>query len=581
MASDQLYSIDVLTLKQTRDVKCQTPNQRILISLQPKQSQAKPISIKIKESDPGSTPKKFISDTGGTHRYWMLEPEANGGHCFHHNVGGPEEMIDPMFILVITQNEETSQNKCKIERIITSSGLVDCGGKETKDLFELIQTKNSDNSPASINEFFRVDVLNENLLVGFYGGQSVFVENLDLNQIDDMFVELAALQPQRLSSEKNTIKELDFSAINGFNSLLDLNTFAKEIRSGKLLQRLTRDNLPGYFLGPYLNGDQETEKFAQKLVIGKNNMFGGIHVEMYLTNPEALQEGQTHEIRVFSKAFLISTSKNEGYSQLDYSIKLTRDGENLNVVVVKQPGDMNTNSITFRPTGTKFIYLSFEVAGGMLYYNSKTQGRIKYHQTLSMFEFGMEKAVKSHFEFEKDGLLEEVVSHEENLSRTRWVKVEYKAPAGIIVNEAGFRVLEIKGVNGAYPPVLISSRSDLDRFDGCYYSGYKVNRCFGLALLASMETVMTRELIEKGATGKVMKAEFFTQCKVPLRSDKCLISQPGSIVNIEKTLRNPMDPGLYTLQDFEKLDPELKKSVYIFENNEGTKYMANCPYSCK
>ena len=171
---------------------------------------------------------------------------------------------------------------------------------------------------------------------------------------------------------------------------LGFNSFAKEIKSGGVIQRLAVDSLPGYQLEPSDGTVAEVEHYAQMQTSILNSESHSLNIELYIAKHNQIFIGEKHIIKITSKGYkILAEQVNGGVNQLNYKIEIGRVSDKMTFQLVR--GVTNTAYVEMSPLSTmspKFIYINLVVGGSILYFTGPDQARFKFHETLHVFVEG-------------------------------------------------------------------------------------------------------------------------------------------------------------------------------------------------
>ena len=237
-----LYKYETIYFGNSKQFDCYS-DRTIFYTIRVKEFSGKPISVNlattaIPESD------KFITDTDSQKRYGLYEL---GGNCFYHT-DRTTKNANPLFILVLTDAGVGGTKACKIQKIITNTGLEACSGAATEDIFNILRLEFIDGSPGTRTHFEvvnRDDNFNYEILRP--GAYRAF--DFSLTNLDDRFMELflfRGLGP-RMPGESVTI--FDYKAVENVNNKLQYNPFGSALEAPKVLNRVVRGMI---FLGTIL-----------------------------------------------------------------------------------------------------------------------------------------------------------------------------------------------------------------------------------------------------------------------------------------------------------------------------------------
>ena len=537
---------------------------------------AKPISVNlntiaIPESD------KYITDTDGNKRYGVYEP---GGNCFYHTDRAAKN-ANPAYILVI-QNSGDSVANCRVSRIITNNGLKPCSGMSTEDFFSVIQLKISNQVSGTINNFVSA-TRDKNFDYQLLQWAAYRFSDFSLPNLDERFFELLLIRGLGPRNPEGSVSVFDYQAINRVNNQISLNSFASPLNGGEVIKRLVQDDLPGYYLGVYSGQGDDTSKFLQ--AVSRENPYyqHSVLMQGYIAKPSLLSINEPHTLELSTKSYRHQTTQDPlGIKQHNYKIITTRRANQIDFEVKRRGINIMTLSHSYSG-GDKFIYFTLVVGGGVLYFIDPEAVRVKYYESFHIYEVG--QTVQRELQtFEESTTISRIIIPKSNSSPRVWMKVEYKPPTGVTQNTPGYRIMTLKIIRGAYPQYLLSNIDVSLNFPRCYYHSGSNRNCFSMALLSDAEEVQTLSYAsdEWYRAKNMVDSDMIEMCRVAYDDNRCLLPRSGYIVNLDKSSRSPVGAyGKLRLEDYEKLSPDLKNFVYLFENNVGTKYMVSCPNSCK
>ena len=552
-------------------IHCEEATATYFYSMRAKEVSGVSISVTFASSTPSS---KHIEARDGHKRYGMFEP---GGSCFMHK-DRTTTNSHPLFILVMKKGDYHSNN-CQVVRVITNLGLEACSGT-TKDLFEVVGLQKTNGQKGDYLAFRR---LKPDLSYFFepYRAVVASISNFALTDIDERVVEMLVLQPFVHVNLEPPEPTFSYGQFNRINSNLGKNPFSSKINPGKWIFRMVQDDLPGYHLKANNVEAGQNENFLQTVSSSPKDIFHSYHLVVYIQKPGLMSVGDTAEIEFsMSPARFRSLETLSTIKQRTFTVLVTRAPESL--IFRVRRGALNSNYLNFPYAGeADYIYFSFTFGGGMLYYTAPYTGRAKFYQTLLAAKKGM-KPLSNSIKFEEDVELKELIGYREEMSHFIWSKVEFKVSDSFPSNKAGFRVNTAQVGQGAYPSLLISSSDTSKKYDRCFFSGYSDDVCLSMILLAGPQETQTDQYL-----AGLSKAHFTNPgemrdiCKVAYNANRCLIVKPGYISNIDFFTPNPLEPGRFSLSEYDRLDPRLKDSIHEFISNTGTRFFVPCPSSCK
>ena len=216
----------------------------------------------------------------------------------------------------------------------------------------------------------------------------------------------------------------------------------------------------------------------------------------------------------------------------------------------------------------------------MRYFDGPAAGKLKFFETLSIFEVG-KTPIRKGISWTKNGEISEVVQGGSANPRDRWTKVEFKATPGVSSNKAGFRLTSLSRATGVYPPHLISNADAQPSYPRCYYTAYTDDKCLAIALLASELEAQSLEYRRLDKLYKVGPGAVNDRCRVAYSDQKCVVTKAGFIRNVSPEQISPFSDGMFTQEELDGFEQNLKKTIRIFQSNTGKSYIAPCPVSCK
>ena len=539
------------------------------VRLQKNPADNSPISFNLIDYQaPGTpTPGTFITNADtGNKMYGMYEL---GSKCYMHNQAEASNTY-PFFTLVLKRS--ATSNSCQVARIITNVGLVPCSGATT-DIFSALTLSDG---LGTIADFKRIRIQNGFASL-YHKPLGVSVANIELSGIDDRIVEMMLLVPFHSVPPDTSTSAIFWDTKRLYNNKIKHNPDLKPLQYSNIIQRITRDDLPGYYLGVYSGEGDDYHKYYQSYFSVINEGPEGIHFNFYLASPQSLVIGQEHKVDILSK-MAIEPNRSPLLMQFHYEIRFTRSPGHIEFKTYWD-GATLSNTISLPYTGsTDYVYFGFIAAAGILYFKDVSNVKAKVYETLTIYQSGIKlHDLKSYL---KDTTAQNIIRNSHSPSSVaRLLRVEYIPPVGVTNNEIGVRVYKALKTHGVYPQFLISSRI-LAGYPKCFYIGYRGNACLSLALLDGPSEASTQHLVDS-AILRTATAELTKMCKVPLTTTKCLIPKPGHIGTLGIELRSPLYHSVIPLADYNALSTRYKNFFVEAKNNVGTKYLLTCPLSCK
>ena len=331
---------------------CKTSNNLRMIAIRVREYQRKPVSFKIKTATFPST-NQYISDVGGNKKYQMIEL---GDHCHYHT---NSMSIRPLFIFTLQQGEHPA-NRCQITRIISYPDLQPCAGKQTEDIFDVLKPQTQNYHPAPLDAIKVMTYSSNYRFPHFMTGYAV-VTNYQIAEIDERMM---VLQPMMKFGFGENATKLYYSGIEKNNNYRNFSLFALEINPGKVIRRITKDNLPGYFLDVYNEASDETEKVLQKVTnrhfFDSKNHHSSL-LDMFFAKPAEIALGETLVIECTTRpASLHSDEPPQMLKLLKYEIEISRSTSSLGFQVKREAGSHNYFAIEYTG-GDEFIYFTCTV----------------------------------------------------------------------------------------------------------------------------------------------------------------------------------------------------------------------------
>ena len=494
----------------------------------------------------------------------------------------------PVFVFVFQGNGDTF-NKCKLVKIITRGPIETCSGSPvllTTGPFEFRQNNHSPGTAALFSILFRELTPHAN----YYLMDNVLVTLEDgsfdpASSIDDDFLGMLLMHTVRDSQPipVTMIKYQDFTNVNTYASQ---NSFAVEVKAGDAVQRLIRDDLPGYYLDVY-NGNPVTDD-SSKVLRRVMNYAGQrtFQVQFYIAKPAQIAQGETHTIKFIGKVYRTAGSQTLVQKEFEYNIEMTRTATHINFVVKRGTTHITQLDIAKAYTGgNKFIYVNFNIGKGILYWIDTSNAQSKTYETLHVFEVGqtVQSKVNSFTASEK---IEDVISIKTSstgFSLLGYLSVQYIPHTGVTTNKAGYRVITLTNLVGVVPPSLVANLNPANYHDRCYYPSVESGECIAMAILSDpTENQLLDYLDLNTRTVKTASGAFAMGCKVVASPTKCLIPMPNYISNLEWDGDSPLpNNGNMLLADYQALTDSKPKDFFAeYTSSSGNKYLVACPTSC-
>ena len=575
--SNPLYKITTDYVLNPKTLDCSVATTTHLFAFRTVAHGGTPVSFQL-TSDTAPANLQYITDTDGNKKFAALTP---GSNCYFHpdNAGKNAYSI----VILVIQSNGNPTDSCQVVKIITSRGFQACGGATTKDLYSVIQLNSGSGTPAAFSSVGRNDL---NFLLNAYLAMSFTLENFAVSDIDERVIEMVLVQALHVADRNAPVNLLDSSSIKLANQHLALNSFATEIKPEGVMKRVVHDDLPGYYLGVYSGPGDDTSKYVQKVFLVNTFQTHGLQIELYITKPALLVVGQKHTIEFTSKYWRTSAGQSitGRLKDFNYKIEVTRTATHLEFRVKRDASNLPALNLDLSYSGsTNYVYFTFTVGGAVLYYLDALNTDSKFYETLHVYQVGQPVLVA------QSSFRETVSVHTvQDDYGFRWNKIEFKPPASITENTAGFRVMLLGITRGVYPPGLISNNDN--QFSRCYKKGYGANICLSMGYLSGPGETQAPSYILLGRLASAPSAQSIgDSCRLASNYENCLWPKPGFVMNIETSLKSPLvyteknGPkafGLIPETEYEALDSKVKDFYYKFQSNTGRVYLAGCPHSC-
>ena len=571
-----LYRIRAPVSLAATQLDCHNPEELHLYSFRVHEANGIPVSLSI--SHPIIDPKhKYITDRNKHKIYGMYEV---GDKCYIHKERTGKNSR-ALMILVIEKDKMGGNNKCKVTKIISNLVVEPCPPPPNyQKFYEILQFDGS-----STPESFLQIKIDDNFLDSKFAQSYQVITGLAAEDIDERIVEMVLLGQMKSTELLQPIAAFEYEPMELANNYRSLNTneMVTEILPKDIIPRMVVDDLPGYFLGVKSEGPSDISRSARKVIRLYHEHFSGVHVELYIAKPSLLLKNVDYSIELRSIPYKVTGLGVLELGKLFYTIKLIRKDEAITFRVERGILQVGPLDIKFPYLGgAEYIYFSFTVSGGALYFDNANSIQAKYHEVLNVYQVG-KTALRSHATFETSTTLSSLLKEDSHLEGHRWAQVDYKPPARVKSNYIGVRVLVLTKCQGAYPPFLVTDENDDEKFPRCYFKAYDKQNCLAMAYLSGPGEKQSPSyrihygkmaLTEKATEGKKI-------CSTMLDFDRCLSVLPGNIMSLESHLKGPIPFGRSSLEEYDALKQVDKNRMVEFRNNKGTRYLVTCPYSCK
>ena len=571
-SENKKYKIKVNVGGKEIEPECSQPDKTTFFKIRVLETSNIPFSLRIASSSL-TEEKKYIKDTSGNKRYGMYQL----GEMCHYHTQRDSINTNPVFILII-QGNGAQTNSCKVSGVISNLGVQPCADDTTKDIFTLLQLQTEGGASLDPLNFksLKLPKLNR------YKPESLVrldIDKFELSDLDERILEAMLIIPIFDSVNHKLVTMLNLEQIADINNNLAFNPFTSKIHSEGVMNRIVRDDLPGYYLDLYNGIGDDSSKFVQKSFKYSGQISSSFQAEFYIAKAAEIVSGEVHAVEVTSKPFREKNhNKKILFREFLYKIEIRRVKKNLEFQVTRDNVAIPSLKASLVYTGGKeFIYFSLTVGSGILYLNKPYSGRMRHFETLHVFLIG-KPPIQAVNRFDEDALVSSIISYANDMTKFRWIKAEFKASEGINENKAGFRVTGLTSHEGAMPPFLISNFYDQSQYKRCYFKIFSDTVCLAMALLADPDEVRSDEYRGVWSGGREMNSiDKASGCRLLYFQRRCMSPQPGYILDVVEGLkgktRTPFNEGLVSLEFFEGLDQKTKDFAYVFQNNVGTKYL--------
>ena len=575
------FNYDVQFPEESTTLDCTATTKTHFYLMRGKEHSGKAISVNlatiaIPESD------KYIPDTDSQKRYGVYEL---GNSCLYHSDRAGKN-ANPLFILVIQNSAPSFVNGCKIVKIITNTGLQPCTSEPTEDILDVLQLKSESGAPATPQLFQKI-IRNPNFDFKILRPVLYEFTEFSFSDFDSRVMEMLLLYTLSSKSQKqaNIVSVLDYNELNGINTRKKWNSFSRKIEAAEVIKRITRDDLPGYLLSDYPGAINQQSKYAQVITQSFPHVSTTIHYTAYIASPSKMVINRLHDVSWYTKPFRANKEqKSTGIHEQVYRVKITRRSTSLTFKVMRGGNNIYTLHHEYLG-GDKFIYFSLTIGRGVLYFTGPDTVRAKTYETFHIYEVGgtPQRAFRG---VETTTTLPNIIYDSSNTTQPSflWKQIRYSPPSeDNDQNIAGFRLLTLTVLRGAYPPYLITESKIRLKYPRCYFGSSGENHCIAMALLSDASESQATSYVSGtwSSVVEISKPKMEKICRAGYSRGSCLSPQPGYVINLEKS-RSPIGVfGGISFEEFEGLSSDLKRFVHVFENNRGTKYMVSCPESCK
>ena len=574
--SNSKFEITVTDTYAKSLIDCSDTTKTNIYTVRLKNKAANPLSLNLVDYQAaGATaPTECIKDVENPaqNKYALYEP---GSKCYMFP--NPTENHVFPFVALVLESSGTS-TFCKVKYIITEIDIVPCTGI-TEDIWNTFDLTGSNSDMTSFSHIRLLGTFNSLKL----HPNNVQVKYLPLPNIPEHVIEMLLVQAQ-FDMTKTTGQEyltrIESAQTEEINQNLAANPSEKEIRLSKMIPRMIRNDLPGYFLGVSSGPSDDPEKYVQWVDTMTERRPYSLQIVMYLANPGSLTLNKQHTISIVSKAHIFNSLAAK-LADLTYSIKVTRTSSTIEFQAYRGAVTSALVSLPYIASDSNYVYLGFTIGHGYLYFTDTQNVKSKTYETLFVFYSGtILSDVKTSTKTENiDALFSTKFWSETN---KRWTKVEFLPDSGVITNEGGLRVYSISLGRGIYPALLVSSRAVSAQYTKCFYAGYNSETCFAMAMLIGPDDPQADQVVENDIVKTVSNSDFMSKCKVPFNQNTCLIPKSGYILNMDMTNKKTKDFGkIGEAAYYDSLSQESKDFLREFVNNVGTKYLVSCPWSCK
>ena len=346
------------------------------------------------------------------------------------------------------------------------------------------------------------------------------------------------------------------------------------------------DDLPGHYLDLYSGPSDDPEKFVQKTRHTAAHKNRSYHFILYMSNPAQIFAGETHSIHFLVKGFSTVPSRTEfKLREYNYELRITRETAPeslLRFKVFRGATEVTDLEEVYKDSDgavNNYLYISFNLAAGVIYYKGTVDVRIKVYETFNFKKVNGANKLK-HATYEVDGKEEEIYVSADNQVSYIYFKAEFKASAGVTSNKAGFRVTLVTSTEGAFPAFLVSTRDTSTKTPLCFFSLYGNNQCLSMAMLHGPDDTIVEKVMHQ-AKPLLAGPPYQNSCKAATNHHDCVIPKPGNIVNLEPNLPKRLRYTAMPIANYDAHTQDDKDYLVEFTSNLGTRYLISCPHSCK
>ena len=542
-------------------------------------SNGKKVSFNLQQYSTAQSEAEYIQRDDGGFAYARFNL---GTYCYMHK-DHETKNVYPLVTLIMTKSG--SGKNCKVIGLITNTGLEPCGTEETDDLWKVLTPNKGSNDHTDFSELVRDD---QKVYWRFHTTLITIKDPGSLDQtFSDQLLQMILTHGLEAAGNGDWVGLFNYDKAGKINNNLGRNPFAHRITPSKLIPRIIRDDLPGYYLGIYSGPGDEVEKFIQKSVGRSTDSHNrAYHFEFYVPKPSEILAGETYSLHLLSKGFSGYFNRLDfRYPEYVYEVRITRETGKLRFKIFRGTTEVTQLEEVYLDSdgpATNYIYFAFTVGSGIIYYKDETNVRYKTYETLTLFKVGG-STKRKHYQFEGDDVEDRYFIKSNSQVRTIYLKAELKASSGITENKPGFRAIMIAGTIGMYPAFLVASRDTQNDFPLCYFTLYRLKGCLSMAKLAGPDDDWTESSIDTWKSEVVTLKQTSGMgwgCKAPIHSKGCAIQKPGYIINLESKLYSRLPSKEMKLDSYDALSQEVKDYGVEFTNNLGTRYIVACPYSC-
>ena len=243
------------------------------------------------------------TETPGVYKYGQYEI---GDTCYMHK--DRDTTDSNPFFLIVSDNSDNDPGKCKISRIITNKNIEPCGAATTTNLWSAIKLLN----PTSVNVFQKIYAIQEYRDERFGAHIYRFAPTFTLSDVTNQLVEMMLAEPYITTlNSYNRASMFNYDSWRAIDNNLGLNSFASSVNAEKYINRITYDDFPGYYLGVYSGGADETEKFYQTIHYLNDTTSRTLQGEFFIEKPDQILGGEIHAIQITSQGFFVSSSETD------------------------------------------------------------------------------------------------------------------------------------------------------------------------------------------------------------------------------------------------------------------------------